>query len=92
MEYLNMNLLRLKARVFEWDREKKFCVALRTNALMFEIKAWAKRLKRTNTSAPVSAFLKAPEAKELSPRVFWDLHFLRQLDNSGFIDRLYSHL
>jgi ABC-type nitrate/sulfonate/bicarbonate transport system substrate-binding protein len=34
--------------------------------------------------------MKAPEAKELSPLALWDLHFLRQLDNSGFIDRLYQ--
>jgi ABC-type nitrate/sulfonate/bicarbonate transport system substrate-binding protein len=34
--------------------------------------------------------MKAPEAKELSPMSMWDLHFLRQLDNSGFIDRLYE--
>ena len=27
--------------------------------------------------------MKAPEAKELSPMSMWDLHFLRQLDNSG---------
>jgi hypothetical protein len=33
--------------------------------------------------------MKAPEAKELSPIAMWDLHFLRQLDNSGFIDELY---
>jgi len=29
-------------------------------------------------------------AKEISPLAMWDLHFLRQLDNSGFIDRLYD--
>ena len=34
--------------------------------------------------------MKAPEAKELSPMSMWDLHFLRQLDSSGFIDRLYD--
>jgi ABC-type nitrate/sulfonate/bicarbonate transport system substrate-binding protein len=34
--------------------------------------------------------MKAPEAKEVSPLALWDLHFLRQLDNSGFIDRLYD--
>jgi ABC-type nitrate/sulfonate/bicarbonate transport system substrate-binding protein len=34
--------------------------------------------------------MKAPEAKELSPMSMWDLHFLRQLDNSGFIDGLYK--
>lgn len=34
--------------------------------------------------------MKAPEAKELSPMSMWDLHFLRQLDSSGFIDRLYG--
>jgi ABC-type nitrate/sulfonate/bicarbonate transport system substrate-binding protein len=34
--------------------------------------------------------MKAPEAKELSPLALWDLHFLRQLDNSGFIDKLYK--
>jgi len=34
--------------------------------------------------------MKAPEAKEVSPLALWDLHFLRQLDNSGFINRLYE--
>jgi ABC-type nitrate/sulfonate/bicarbonate transport system substrate-binding protein len=34
--------------------------------------------------------LKDPTAKELSPMSMWDLHFLRQLDNSGFIDQLYG--
>jgi hypothetical protein len=92
MKYLNMNLLRLNARVVEWNGKKGFAIALRTSALMFEIKAWAKRLKGTNTSALVSAFLKTPEAKEVIPLALWDLHFLRQLDNSGFIDRLYRHL
>jgi len=29
-------------------------------------------------------------AKEISPLAMWDLHFLRQLDNSGFINRLYE--
>jgi ABC-type nitrate/sulfonate/bicarbonate transport system substrate-binding protein len=33
--------------------------------------------------------IKAPEAKQLSPMALWDLHYLRELDNSGFIDRLY---
>ncbi len=34
--------------------------------------------------------MKAAEAEEISPLAMWDLHFLRQLDNSGFIDRLYQ--
>jgi len=34
--------------------------------------------------------MKAPEAKELSPLSMWDLHFLRQLDDSGFINDLYG--
>jgi hypothetical protein len=29
-------------------------------------------------------------AKEISPLAMWDLHFLRQLDNSGFINQLYD--
>lgn len=33
--------------------------------------------------------LKAPEAAEISPLKLWDLHYLRELDDSGFIDRLY---
>ena len=31
-----------------------------------------------------------PEAKEVSPVALWDLHYLRELDDSGFIDELYS--
>jgi ABC-type nitrate/sulfonate/bicarbonate transport system substrate-binding protein len=34
--------------------------------------------------------MKAPEATEVSPLALWDLHFLRQLDTSGLIDRLYE--
>ena len=34
--------------------------------------------------------LKSPEAEELSPMALWDLHYLRALDNSGFIDSLYK--
>ena len=34
--------------------------------------------------------MKDPKAKELSPIALWDLHYLRELDDSGFIDRLYA--
>lgn len=34
--------------------------------------------------------LKNAAAKELSPMSMWDLHYLRQLDHSGFIDGLYG--
>ncbi|OGQ78103.1 MAG: hypothetical protein A3F90_05250 [Deltaproteobacteria bacterium RIFCSPLOWO2_12_FULL_60_19] len=34
--------------------------------------------------------MKDPKAKELSPLALWDLHYLRELDDSGFIDRLYA--
>ncbi|HEY3302192.1 MAG TPA: ABC transporter substrate-binding protein [Candidatus Binatia bacterium] len=33
---------------------------------------------------------KDPKAKELSPLALWDIHDLRELDDSGFIDRLYQ--
>jgi ABC-type nitrate/sulfonate/bicarbonate transport system substrate-binding protein len=33
--------------------------------------------------------LKNPEAEEQSPMALWDLHYLRTLDHSGFIDQLY---
>ena len=33
--------------------------------------------------------IKSPEAREISPLALWDLHYLRELDNSGFIDKLY---
>jgi len=33
--------------------------------------------------------LKDPEAEEMSPMALWDIHYLRELDNSGFIDELY---
>ena len=32
----------------------------------------------------------APKAEELSPMSLWDLHYLRDLDDSGFIDELYA--
>jgi ABC-type nitrate/sulfonate/bicarbonate transport system substrate-binding protein len=34
--------------------------------------------------------MKAPEAKDVSPLALWDLHYLRELDDSGFIDALYQ--
>ena len=34
--------------------------------------------------------IKSPQARELSPLALWDLHYLRELDHSGFIDGLYS--
>jgi ABC-type nitrate/sulfonate/bicarbonate transport system substrate-binding protein len=34
--------------------------------------------------------MKDSKAKELSPIALWDLHYLRELDDSGFIDRLYG--
>ncbi|HET9319537.1 MAG TPA: ABC transporter substrate-binding protein [Bryobacteraceae bacterium] len=34
--------------------------------------------------------MKDPEAKAVSPLALWDLHYLRELDGSGFIDQLYS--
>jgi len=34
--------------------------------------------------------MKDPKAKELSPLALWDLHYLRELDDSGFVDRLYA--
>jgi len=33
--------------------------------------------------------MKAPAARELSPMALWDIHYLRELDDAGFIDRLY---
>jgi ABC-type nitrate/sulfonate/bicarbonate transport system substrate-binding protein len=35
--------------------------------------------------------LKTPETEEMSPIALWDLHYLRELDNSGFIDALYAN-
>lgn len=32
--------------------------------------------------------MKDPKAKEISPLALWDIHYLRELDDSGFIDRL----
>lgn len=34
--------------------------------------------------------MKSEEAKQLSPMALWDLHYLRELDNSGYINKLYS--
>ncbi len=34
--------------------------------------------------------LKSPETEELSPMALWDLHYLRELDHSGFIDAHYA--
>lgn len=34
--------------------------------------------------------LRNPETEEMSPMALWDLHYLRELDHSGFIDALYA--
>ena len=34
--------------------------------------------------------MKAREAEQVSPLKLWDVHYLRELDDSGFIDRLYA--
>jgi hypothetical protein len=34
--------------------------------------------------------MKEPETRGVSPLALWDLHYLRELDDSGFIDRLYN--
>jgi ABC-type nitrate/sulfonate/bicarbonate transport system substrate-binding protein len=34
--------------------------------------------------------MKYPEAEEQTPMALWDLHYLRSLDQSGFIDKLYA--
>ncbi|HEX2386211.1 MAG TPA: hypothetical protein VHL99_06595, partial [Candidatus Binatia bacterium] len=34
--------------------------------------------------------LKDAAAKSVSPTALWDIHYLRELDDSGFIDRLYQ--
>lgn len=34
--------------------------------------------------------MKSLEAEEMSPLALWDLHYLRELDHSGFIDALYG--
>lgn len=34
--------------------------------------------------------IRYPEAKSVSPLALWDLHYLRELDSSGFIDELYG--
>jgi ABC-type nitrate/sulfonate/bicarbonate transport system substrate-binding protein len=35
--------------------------------------------------------IKSPDAKQISALALWDLHYLRELDNSGFIDKLYRN-
>jgi ABC-type nitrate/sulfonate/bicarbonate transport system substrate-binding protein len=34
--------------------------------------------------------MKSLEARKLSPMALWDLHYLRELDNSGYINKLYA--
>ncbi len=34
--------------------------------------------------------MKIPEAREFSPLALWDIHYLRDLDDSGFIEELYG--
>ncbi|HLY65401.1 MAG TPA: hypothetical protein VKU60_07700, partial [Chloroflexota bacterium] len=36
------------------------------------------------------ACLQYPETRDISPFALWDVHYLRELDDSGFIDKLYA--
>lgn len=36
------------------------------------------------------ACLQTPETRQVSPLALWNLHYLRELDDSGFIDNLYA--
>jgi len=36
------------------------------------------------------ACMQYPEARDIDPIALWDTHYLRELDNSGFIDELYQ--
>jgi len=36
------------------------------------------------------ACIQRPETRQISPVSLWDLHYLRELDDSGFIDALYA--
>ena len=36
------------------------------------------------------ACLQNPETKDISPLSLWDMHYLRDFDDSGFIDSLYA--
>ena len=36
------------------------------------------------------ACLQYPVARQVSPLALWDLHYLRALDESGYIDGLYA--
>jgi hypothetical protein len=31
-----------------------------------------------------------PEIREFNPLILWNLHYLREIDDSGYIDRLYQ--
>jgi ABC-type nitrate/sulfonate/bicarbonate transport system substrate-binding protein len=42
------------------------------------------------TNAYKLCLMKAREAEEVSPLKLWDLHYLRELDDSGFIHQLYA--
>ena len=42
------------------------------------------------TNAYELCIMKDPVCKEVSPLALWDLHYLRELDDSGFIDDLYK--
>jgi hypothetical protein len=36
------------------------------------------------------ALKRDPQIKDFNPLVLWDLHYLREIDDSGYIDRLYA--
>ncbi len=36
------------------------------------------------------AVRESPEIRDFNPLVLWDLHYVREIDDSGYIDRLYA--
>ena len=58
---------------------------------------WAHSLERKAYPSPDSisnvfqlALRLNPEIREFNPLALWDTHYLRELDDSGYIDRLYQ--
>jgi len=65
-----------------------------TEAILDDLRKREPECKNVQYRSVANAYklccLKNPEAEEQSPLALWDLHYLRALDHSGFIDQLYK--
>jgi ABC-type nitrate/sulfonate/bicarbonate transport system substrate-binding protein len=70
------------------DNDEEWACFYDTQAESLEPKLYPKLEAIRNVFA--LALKRNPEIKSFNPLALWDLHYLREIDDSGYIDRLYA--